>query len=66
MELTLTAKVHWYPSPEEGALLRQAVEAYHQGSNGISGVASDKPNSILRPTDPCGHSLACDPRWRNR
>ena len=38
MELTLTAKVQLYPSPEQEALLRQTVEAYRQGCNYVSGI----------------------------
>ena len=38
MELTLTAKLQLYPSPEQVALLQQTVEAYCQGCHAISEV----------------------------
>lgn len=31
MALTLTAKVHWYPTPEQTVLLQQAAQANRQG-----------------------------------
>ncbi len=38
MDLTLTAKVQLYPTPEQEALLRQTVEAYRHGCNAVSEV----------------------------
>ncbi len=36
MELTLTAKVQLYPTPEQATLLQQTLEAYRQGCNWVS------------------------------
>ncbi|WP_430626526.1 transposase [Sulfobacillus thermotolerans] len=34
----MTAKVPWYPNPDQATLLQQTVEAYRQGCHGVSGV----------------------------
>ena len=71
MELTLTAKVPWYPPLEQTVLLQQTVEAYRQGCNAVSGVV-DTPHGLQQAVlhadtiGPCEPRLVCARRWRNR
>ena len=38
MELTLTAKIHVYPTPEQEMLLAETLDAYRQGCHYVAGI----------------------------
>ncbi len=62
MELTLTAKVQWYPSPSQVPGSNKPSRPIIRSPRlGLPRTASNQPPCTPRPTDSCGRGLVCDP-----